>query len=91
MDCFSVMGSSLKSQVVPGMWKETGAYRLSRVPSEGLAATLLLHRHVPIKLDGIGNVQALYLPGVAKVQPVVRLLMLEAIMNGLHDHRVQIT
>ena len=73
------------------MCKQTGAYRLSRVPSEGLAATLFLNRHMSIELDGIGNVQALYLPGVAKVQPVVGLFMLEAVMNGLHDHRAHIT
>ena len=46
---------------------------------------------MPIEFDGIGNVQALYLPGVAKVQPVVRLFMLEAVMDGLHDHIIQLT
>ena len=72
------------------MFKQTGAYRLSRVPSEGLAATLFLDRHMPIELDGVGNVEALYLPGVAEVQPVVGLLMLEPVMNGLHDHKLQV-
>ena len=74
-----------------GIGKPTGAYRLSRIPSEGLAATLFLDRHMPIELDSIGNVQALYLPGVAKVQPVVRLFMLEAVMDGLHQHRLHAT
>ena len=37
-----------------------------------------------IELDSVGNVQALNLPWVAKVQPVVWLLMLETIVNGLH-------
>lgn len=42
-----------------------------------------MHRHVAIELDGIAHIQALNLPGVAKVQPVVRLLMLEAVHNCL--------
>ena len=37
-----------------------------------------------IELDSVGNVQALNFPWVAKVQPVVWLLMLEPIVNGLH-------
>ena len=43
-----------------------------------------------VELDGVGNVQALNLPGVAKVEPVVWLLMLEPIMDGLHQLIIQV-
>jgi hypothetical protein len=39
---------------------------------------------VAIEFDGIANIQALDLPGIAEIEPVVGLLMLEAIHNGLH-------
>ena len=36
-----------------------------------------------VEVDGIADIQALNLPGVAEVEPVVRLLVLEAVHNGL--------
>ena len=42
-----------------------------------------MHRHMPVELDGVAHIQPLNLPGVAKVEPVVRLLMLEAVHNCL--------
>ena len=41
-----------------------------------------------IKLDGVRNVQALDLPGVAEHEPVVRLLMLEPVLDVLPEHPV---
>ena len=67
--------------------RERVAHRLSGVPLEGLAPTLLLNRDVTIELDGVGNVQAFNLPGIAEIQPVVWLLMLKPIMDGLQITR----
>ncbi len=41
---------------------------------------------MPVELDGVCNVQPLNLPGVAEIQPVVRLLMLEPIMDCLQHY-----
>ena len=62
----------------------TRTYRFTRVPSENLAAVLFMYRDMAVEFDGIAHIQPLYLPGVAKVEPVVRLLMLETIHDGLH-------
>ena len=59
------------------------AHRLPRVPLEDLAPTILMDGHVPIELDGVPHVEALNLPGVAKIEPVVWLLMLEAVLDEL--------
>lgn len=60
----------------------------SRVPAELLAAIRVLHGHVSVVLDGVEHVQALDLPGVAVVEPVIRLLSLEAVRDGLPEHPV---
>ena len=63
-------------------------HRLARVPLECLPAIFFLHRHMAIELDGVCNVQPFNLPGVSKVQPVVWLLMLKAILDCLQQsHR----
>ena len=64
--------------------KESRPYRFARVPSEDLAPILFVHGDMPVELDGVAHVQPLDLPRVAKVEPVVWLLMLEPIHNGLH-------
>ena len=56
---------------------------LSSVPAEGLAPLSLVHRDMAVKLDGVGEDEALDLPRVAKGQPVVWLLVLEAVHNAL--------
>jgi hypothetical protein len=51
-----------------------------------LPALLTVHADVSVELDGVADNQALNLPGVAKCQPVVGLLMLEAVEDALqHD------
>ena len=64
---------------------ETGKqpHRLTGIPPELLPSILLCHRHVPVKLDGVRHVQPLDLPGVAKIEPVVWLLVLEAVHDAL--------
>ena len=62
------------------------SHRLAGVPSEHLAALLLMDRHVAVEVDGVAHVQALDLPGVAEVQPVIRLLVLESVHYGLREH-----
>ena len=39
--------------------------------------------HVPIEFDSVPHVEALNLPGVAKIEPIVWLLMLEAVLDEL--------
>ena len=58
-------------------------HRLAGVPAEHLAAVLLVHADVAVELDGVRHVEALDLPGVAEIEPVVRLLVLEAVDDGL--------
>ncbi len=65
------------------------AYRLSRIPAEDLTAHLLMYGDMSVELDGIRHIQTLNLPRVAKIQPVVRLLMLEAINNVLQREQHQ--
>lgn len=52
-----------------------------------LPALLIVHADMPIELDGVADNQALNLPGVAKCQPVVRLLVLEAVQDALQDNK----
>ena len=65
-------------------------YRFARVPSEDLAPILFMHRHVPVELDGVAHIQPLYLPRIAKVEPVVWLLVLESIHNCLRTAQCQV-
>ena len=58
-------------------------HRFARVPSEDLAAILLVHRDMTVEFDGVAHIQPLNLPGVAKVEPVVWLLVLKAVHNRL--------
>lgn len=44
-----------------------------------------------IELDGVGDVQPFNLPRIAKVQPVVRLLVLKPILYGLQYSQVIFT
>mmetsp|Transcript_11860 Transcript_11860/g.25468 ORF Transcript_11860/g.25468 Transcript_11860/m.25468 type:complete len:216 (+) Transcript_11860:2817-3464(+) len=44
-----------------------------------------------VELDGVGDNQPLNLPGVAKGEPVVGLLVLEAVNNALAEHAVGVT
>jgi hypothetical protein len=62
-----------------------GRNRLPCVPPVLLFARgwVLVHRNVPVKLDGVGDDEALDLPGVAKGEPVVGLLVLEAVDDRL--------
>ncbi len=41
---------------------------------------------MPIEFDGVGHIETLDFPGVAKIEPVVWLLMLEAINDVLQRH-----
>ena len=43
-----------------------------------------------VKLDGVAHIQTLYFPGVAKIEPVVWLLMLEAIHQKLHESNIKL-
>mmetsp|Transcript_40127 Transcript_40127/g.103876 ORF Transcript_40127/g.103876 Transcript_40127/m.103876 type:complete len:708 (-) Transcript_40127:720-2843(-) len=58
------------------------------VPLEDLAAVLVAHADVAVVLDVVGDLRALDLPRVAEVEPVVRLLVLEAVLDGLPEHAV---
>lgn len=58
-------------------------YLLAWFPFEHLATILIANRHMPIERDRIGNIVSLNFPGVAIVEPVIWLLMLEAIDDGL--------
>lgn len=64
-------------------WMLTRPHRFAGVPSEDLAPILLMHRDMTVELDGVTHIQALNLPRIAEIQPVVRLLVLEAIYNCL--------
>jgi len=64
-------------------WMLTRPHRFAGVPSEDLAPILLMHRDMTVELDGVTHIQALNLPRIAEIQPVVRLLVLEAIHNCL--------
>lgn len=59
------------------------SHLLPCVPPEDLPALLLVHADMAIKLDGVAHNQALNLPGITKCQPVVWLLVLEAVHNAL--------
>lgn len=63
------------------MWQKS--HRLARIPPEDLAPLLLMNRDMAVEVDRVAHIQALNLPGVAEVQPVVWLLMLEAVHDGL--------
>ena len=41
-----------------------------------------------IEFDRVANVQALNLPRVAKIEPIVGLLVLKSVHNGLHTNSV---
>ena len=58
-------------------------HRLARIPAEDLTAHLLMDGDMAVELDGVSNIQALNLPGVAKVEPIVWLFVLEAIDDVL--------
>lgn len=58
-------------------------HRVARNPFEDLPPGLLLHGDMAVEFDRVPHIQALYLPGIAKIEPVVRLLMLEAIDDRL--------
>eukprot|EP00951_Prasinocladus_malaysianus_P008378 scaffold60592_cov40-Prasinocladus_malaysianus.AAC.1 len=60
-----------------------GTYRLARMPPEDLPVVLLTNAYMAIELDIIADLWPLNLPSIAKVEPVVRLLVLEAILDGL--------
>lgn len=61
----------------------TGANRLAGVPPELLSTIFLGYRYMPVELDGVRHVQTLNLPGVAEIEPVVWLLVLEAVHDAL--------
>ena len=43
---------------------------------------------MPVELDRVAHVEPLDLPGVAEVEPVVGLLVLEAVDDRLAEHAV---
>mmetsp|Transcript_1099 Transcript_1099/g.3058 ORF Transcript_1099/g.3058 Transcript_1099/m.3058 type:complete len:928 (+) Transcript_1099:706-3489(+) len=61
---------------------------LAGVPLEHLAAVNGLGGHVAVELDGVRHDQALNLPRVAEREPVVGLLVLEAVEDVLLEHAV---
>mmetsp|Transcript_19396 Transcript_19396/g.33516 ORF Transcript_19396/g.33516 Transcript_19396/m.33516 type:complete len:254 (+) Transcript_19396:2084-2845(+) len=71
-----------------GVVISNGCHHFTGIPLERLLAIDLLHAYMTVKPDGVADNQALNLPGVAKGEPVVRLLMLEAIDDILLEHAI---
>ena len=78
------MGASELNRDANQVQEGFSAHRLARDPLEGLPALVFAHRDVAVEFDGVADIQALNLPWVPKVQPVVRLLVLEPIHQQLY-------
>mmetsp|Transcript_6587 Transcript_6587/g.16993 ORF Transcript_6587/g.16993 Transcript_6587/m.16993 type:complete len:433 (-) Transcript_6587:446-1744(-) len=79
-------GLEARDRVVVGH----GSHLLPRVPHKVLPAlvTFLVDRHVPVELHWVGHMGPLDLPRVSEGEPVVRLLLLEAVRDHLAEHAV---